>query len=75
MKPTAPLVDLAKTASYEKRPQEEVMPKNSKVHRQADAMKRAGVPESIAIATAQKRTGQSYATGKKLPPAPKGGKK
>ena len=40
------------------------MPKNSKVHKMADAMMKRGVPKSEAIATAQKRTGQSYQTGK-----------
>lgn len=40
------------------------MPKNSPVHKMADAMMRRGVPEDEAIATAQKRTGLSYATGK-----------
>lgn len=49
------------------------MPENTKVHKMAKAMERSGVPVGEAIATAQKRTGQSYATGKKLtktPPAP-----
>lgn len=31
-----------------------------------DAMRRAGVIEGVAVATAQKRLGRSYATGKKL---------
>jgi hypothetical protein len=41
------------------------MPKNTPVHRMAKAMERRGVPVSEAIATAQKRTGMSYATGKR----------
>jgi len=40
------------------------MPKNTKVHKMADAIEKSGAPKSVAIATAQKRTGQSYATGK-----------
>jgi hypothetical protein len=41
------------------------MPKGTRVHKQADAMMKKGVPPEIAIPTAQKRTGQSFATGKK----------
>lgn len=50
---------------------EYTVPKNTKVHKMAEAMMKRGVPEGEAIATAQKRTGMSYATGKK----PKKGKK
>lgn len=44
------------------------MPTNTKVHKMAKAMERSGVPVGEAIATAQARTGQSYATGKRLHP-------
>ena len=40
------------------------MPKNSKVHKLADAIERSGVSKGTAIAIAQKKTGQSYKTGK-----------
>jgi hypothetical protein len=39
------------------------MPTNTKVHKMAKAMEKEGVPVGEAIATAQKRTGKSYATG------------
>lgn len=41
------------------------MPKNTKVHKLAHELMRNGMPKGQAIATAQKKTGQSYATGKK----------
>lgn len=44
------------------------MPTNTKVHKMAKAMEASGAPVGMAIATAQKRTGQSYATGKMLGP-------
>ena len=40
------------------------MPKGTKVHKMADAMQEKGVPVGKAIATAQKKTGMSYATGR-----------
>lgn len=40
------------------------MPVDTPVHKMAKAIERSGVPEGIAIATAQKKTGMSYATGK-----------
>jgi hypothetical protein len=42
------------------------MPKGTKVHRLTDKLKAKGLPEGAAIATAQKQTRQSYATGKAL---------
>lgn len=47
------------------------MPKGTRVHKQAEAMMRRGVPPGIAIPTAQKRTGQSFATGKRTTKAGK----
>jgi hypothetical protein len=41
------------------------MPKGTKVHKMAQAMIRHGVPKGKAIATAQKKTGKSYKTGRK----------
>ena len=40
------------------------MPKGTKVHKMAEAMQEKGMPVGQAIATAQKNTGMSYATGK-----------
>ncbi len=40
------------------------MPKNTKVHRCVDAVKKKGHDESSAIAICQSATGQSYQTGK-----------
>lgn len=40
------------------------MPKNSKVHKQYEAMVKAGTPKNIAAATSQKQTGQSLKTGR-----------
>ena len=53
------------------------MPKGTKVHKKAEAMMAKGVPPEIAIPTAQKQTGQSFATGKKTTKAgkPVGGKR
>lgn len=44
------------------------MPKGTKVHYVVEALERKGLPKGQAIAVAQSRTKQSYATGKKLPP-------
>ncbi len=41
------------------------MPKGSKVHKMAKALMREGMSEGRAIATAQAKTGKSYATGRK----------
>ena len=51
-------------------------PVGTKVHKMAKAIERRGVPVAEAIATAQKRTGLSYATGKRpKTKAAKGGKR
>lgn len=42
------------------------MPKASKVHKMADAIERRGVSKGRAIAIAQSKMKQSYATGKPL---------
>lgn len=49
------------------------MPTGTRVHKMAQAIMRAGGDEGMAIATAQKRTGQSYQTGKPLHKKPQGG--
>lgn len=42
------------------------MPKNSKVHRLYEAMVQSGVPKELAAKTAQKRTGMSLRSGKRI---------
>ena len=42
------------------------MPKGTRVHRLKTRLQRKGMEEGPAIATAQKKTGQSYATGKRV---------
>ena len=48
------------------------MPKNTKVDRNYEAIKKSGVPAGEAAAIAQKQTGESLKTGKPPKSAPKG---
>jgi hypothetical protein len=41
------------------------MPKNTKVHKLADALRKKGHSKQSAIKIAQAKTGQSYKTGRK----------